>query len=158
MGFHRPFWGCSAFFGWWSFAAALAFSLLPPSEGRCYHRLGVIIALFLGSPFVDKICLNVDFICKYVDIFVTLQYKLNVISMCRLYLPTPVLDVPERIHGAGIKFRVSYSDGRVVDYPGRIEVISWTLEALVSRVSRDSSIDKVSVILSSGRLFCVCSK
>ena len=78
--------------------------------------------------------------------------------MCRLYLPTPVLDVPERIHGAGIKFRVSYSDGRVVDYPGRIEVISWTLEALVSRVSRDSSIDKVSVILSSGRLFCVCSK
>ena len=32
-------------------------------------------------PFVDKICLNVDFICIYADIFVTLQYKINVISM-----------------------------------------------------------------------------
>lgn len=78
--------------------------------------------------------------------------------MCRLYLPTPVLDIPERIHGAGVKFRVTYVDGRMVDYPGRIEVISRTLEALVSRVSCDSSIEKVSVILCSGRLFCVCSK
>lgn len=33
------------------------------------------------SLFVDKICLNVDFICIYADIFVTLQYKINVISM-----------------------------------------------------------------------------
>lgn len=45
-GFHRPSRGCSAFFGWWSFAAALAFSLLPPSEGGLYHRLAVFIALF----------------------------------------------------------------------------------------------------------------
>lgn len=76
-GFHRPFRGCLAFFGCWSFAAALAISLLPPSEGRLYHRPGAVIA----SPFVDKICLNVDFICIFADIFVTLQYKINVISM-----------------------------------------------------------------------------
>lgn len=33
------------------------------------------------SLFVDKICPNVDFICICADIFVTLQYKINVISM-----------------------------------------------------------------------------
>lgn len=71
LGFHRPFRGCWAFFGWCSFAAALAFSLLPPSGGGLDHRLAVIIAF----PFVDKICLNVDFICIFVDIFVTLQYN-----------------------------------------------------------------------------------
>lgn len=37
--------------------------------------------LFIVSIFVDKICPNVDFICIYADIFVTLQYKINVISM-----------------------------------------------------------------------------
>lgn len=36
-------------FSWWSsFAAALAFSLLPPSEGRLDRRLAVFIALFFG--------------------------------------------------------------------------------------------------------------
>lgn len=71
LGFHRPFLGFLAFFGCPSFAAAMAFSLLPPAGGRLYHRLGVIIAF----PFVDKICLYVDFICIFADIFVTLQYN-----------------------------------------------------------------------------------
>lgn len=70
-GFLRPFRGCWAFFGCPSFAAALAVSLLPPAGGGLYHRLAVIIAF----PFVDKICLNVDFICIFADIFVTLQYN-----------------------------------------------------------------------------------
>ena len=48
-GYRRPFRGCSAFFGWLSFAAARVFSLLPPLEGRLHHRLGVFIALFLGA-------------------------------------------------------------------------------------------------------------
>ena len=68
FGFRRPFRGCSAFFGWSSFAAALVVSLLPPAEGRLDRRLGVVIAF----SFVDKICLFVDFICIYADIFVTL--------------------------------------------------------------------------------------
>ena len=67
-GFRRPSRGCSAFFGWSSFAAALAFSLIPPSEGRLDRRLAVFIAFL----FVDKICPNVDFICIFADIFVTL--------------------------------------------------------------------------------------
>jgi hypothetical protein len=70
LGFHRPFRGCLAFFGWSSFAAAPAVSLFPLSEGRFYHRLAVVIAF----SFVDKICLNVDFICIFADIFVTLYY------------------------------------------------------------------------------------
>ncbi|MBQ5923695.1 MAG: hypothetical protein IIW91_10235, partial [Alistipes sp.] len=69
-GFHRHFRGCWAFFGSRSFAAASAISLLPPAGGRLDPRLGVIIAF----PFVDKICLNVDFICIFADIFVTLYY------------------------------------------------------------------------------------
>ena len=67
----RPFRGCLAFFGCPSFAAALAFSLLPPAGGGLVHRLAVIIAF----PFVDKICLYVDFICIFADIFVTLYYN-----------------------------------------------------------------------------------
>lgn len=48
-GYRRPFRGCSAFFGWLSFAAASAFPLFPPAEGRCYHRLGVFIAFLWRS-------------------------------------------------------------------------------------------------------------
>ena len=44
LGFLRPFQGCWAFFGWWSFAAALAFSLLPPAGGGLARRLAVFIA------------------------------------------------------------------------------------------------------------------
>lgn len=39
------------------------------------HRLDLL------SQFIDKIRPNVDFICIFADIFVTLQYKINVISM-----------------------------------------------------------------------------
>lgn len=78
--------------------------------------------------------------------------------MVSLYVPTPVLDIPERIHGGGAKFSVTYSDGRVVDYPGSIEVIGWLFDALVARLSRDASIDSVSVYLSSGRLLCRCGR
>lgn len=78
--------------------------------------------------------------------------------MIRLYIPTPVLDIPERIHGGGAKFCVTYCDGRVVDYPGRINVVSWLFDSLVARLSRDSSIESVSVYLSSGRLLCRCGR
>lgn len=78
--------------------------------------------------------------------------------MVRLYVPTPVLEIPERIHGDGAKFSVTYGDGRTVDYPGRIDVIGWLFDALVARLSRDASIDSVSVYLSSGRLFCRCGR
>lgn len=78
--------------------------------------------------------------------------------MVRLYVPTPVLDIPERIHGGGAKFSVTYSDGRTVDYPGSISVIGWLFDSLVARLSRDASIDSVSVYLSSGRLLCRCGR
>lgn len=78
--------------------------------------------------------------------------------MVRLYVPTPVLDIPERIHGDGAKFSVTYSDGRTIDYPGSISVIGWLFDALVARLSRDSSIDSVSVYLASGRLLCRCGR
>jgi hypothetical protein len=78
--------------------------------------------------------------------------------MVRLYVPTPVLDIPERIHGNGAKFTVTYCDGRVVDYPGRINVVSWLFDSLVARLSSDSSIESVSVHLSSGRLLCRCGR
>lgn len=78
--------------------------------------------------------------------------------MVRLYFPTPVLDIPERIHGDGAKFSVTYGDGRIVDYPGRIVAISWLYDALVARLSRDASIDSVSVYLESGRLLCRCGR
>lgn len=81
-----------------------------------------------------------------------------VIGMVRLYIPTPVLDIPERIHGSGAKFSVTYCDGRVVDYPGRINVVSWLFDTLVARLSCDSSIESVSVYLSSGRLLCRCGR
>ena len=48
--------------------------------------------LFMGSQFVDKICPNVDFICIFVDIFVTLQYKINVISMAKLSIFSQLVD------------------------------------------------------------------
>lgn len=48
LGFHRPFRGCWAFFGWLSFAAALVFSLLPPAGGGLAHRFAVVIAFFSG--------------------------------------------------------------------------------------------------------------
>lgn len=73
-GFRRPFRGYSAFFGWLSFAAASAFSLLPPAEGRCHHRPAVIIVHFVAIPNVDKIAPIVDFCCKFADFFVTLYY------------------------------------------------------------------------------------
>lgn len=78
--------------------------------------------------------------------------------MVRLYVPTPVLDIPERIHGNGAKFNVTYCDGRVIDYHGRINVVSWLFDALVARLSGDSSIESVSVYLSSGRLLCRCGR
>lgn len=78
--------------------------------------------------------------------------------MVRLYVPTPVLDIPERIHGDGAKFSVTYCDGRTVDYPGSISVIGWLFDALVARLSRDASIESVSVFLSSGRLLCRCGR
>lgn len=74
LGYRRPFRGRSAFFGWLSFAAASAFPLFPPAEGRLHHRLAAFIALFMAIQFVDKIRLNVDFICIFADIFVTLYY------------------------------------------------------------------------------------
>ena len=46
LGVRRPFRGCSAFFGWWSLAAASVISLLPLSEGRFHHRLAVVIVIF----------------------------------------------------------------------------------------------------------------
>lgn len=78
--------------------------------------------------------------------------------MVELIVPVPVCDIPERIHGDGAKFSVTYSDGRTVDYPGSISVIGWLFDALVARLSRDASIDSVSVFLSSGRLLCRCGR
>lgn len=78
--------------------------------------------------------------------------------MVRLYVPTPVLDIPERVHGKGAKFSVTYCDGRVVNYPGHIYVVSSLFDSLVARLSSDSSIESVSVYLSSGRLLCRCGR
>ena len=44
-----------------------------PGRGRgVFHRIFVGGASFGAFPFVDKICMNVDFICIYADKFVTL--------------------------------------------------------------------------------------
>lgn len=107
-------------------------------------------------PFVDKICPNVDFICIYADIFVTLQYKINVISMVELSVPVPICDIPERVHGVDATFQVLYADGRDCGYRGRIGSVSMLFDSLVARLSRDLSILYVGVYLPSGRCLCEC--
>lgn len=67
-GFHRPSRGCSAFFGCWSFAAALVFSLFPPAEGRLAHRLGVVIA-FLWCPSSSIKSAQTSILFAYLQIF-----------------------------------------------------------------------------------------
>ena len=106
FGFRRHFRGCLAFFGFRSFAAASAFSLLPPSEGRLDRRL----AVFIAFPFVDKICLYVDFICIYADIFVTLQYsyKVSIMFDQDLYQEDVLEAMDDLVEGlSGSLFRVS---------------------------------------------------
>lgn len=78
--------------------------------------------------------------------------------MVRLSVPTPICDVPERVHGRDCVFRVDYCEGRSVDYPGSIGSVSRLFDALVARLSTDFSISVVSVILDSGRLLCRCSR
>ena len=61
-------------------------------DGSAGSSLGGGHRLFIGSQFVDKICPNVDFICIYADIFVILQYKINVISMAKLSMFSLLVD------------------------------------------------------------------
>lgn len=64
----------------------------------------------MASPFVDKICLNVDFICIYADIFVTLQYsyKDSVMFNSDLYQDDFIDAMDRLVEGvSGSLFRVS---------------------------------------------------
>lgn len=78
--------------------------------------------------------------------------------MVNLHCPTPILEVPERIHGARLSFQDLYADGRDCGYSGVCRSISGLLDALVSRLSCDSSILYVGVSLPSGRLIIECSR
>lgn len=78
--------------------------------------------------------------------------------MVNFHFPTPILEVPERIHGSRLLFHVLYADGRDCGYSGVCRSISGLLDALESRLSRDGSILYVGVSLPSGRLLCECSR
>lgn len=74
----------------------------------------------------------------------------------RLYVPVAVCDLPERVHGVVCQFYVCYSSGREARYSGRIGAVSCLFDALVDRLSSDSSISDVRVYLPSGRFLCEC--
>ena len=76
--------------------------------------------------------------------------------MVRLYIPTPVLEIPERVHGQALRFVVTYVSGCSFDYPGRCGAVSRLFSALRDRLGRDRSIVDVCVYLPSGRLLCEC--
>lgn len=78
--------------------------------------------------------------------------------MVRLSVPTPVCMIPEPVNGCGCLFHVVYCDDRCVDYHGVIYSASRLFDSLVARLSSDSSISVVSVVLESGRLLCRCSR
>lgn len=74
----------------------------------------------------------------------------------RLYVPVAVCDLPERVHGVVCQFYVCYSSGREVLVSGRVRSVSCLFDALVDRLSSDSSISDVRVYLPSGRFLCEC--
>lgn len=69
-----------------------------------------------------------------------------------------LLDLPVRLSGAQVVFRVAYSCGIVRDFSGRLSSLVWLRRALRSRLSSDSSLLLVQVFLPSGVVVAECSR
>ncbi len=69
-----------------------------------------------------------------------------------------LLDRPVRLNGAQVVYRVSYSCGIVRDFPGRLSSLVSLRCALRSRLSSDSSLWCVQVLLPSGVPVAECSR
>lgn len=69
-----------------------------------------------------------------------------------------LLDLPVRLSGAEVVFRVGYSCGVCRDFPGRLSSLVWLRRALLSRLSSDSSLWLVQVLLPSGVPVAECSR
>ena len=69
-----------------------------------------------------------------------------------------LLDRPVRLHGAQVVYRVSYSCGIVRDFSGRLSSLVSLRRALCSRLSSDSSLCCVQVLLPSGVPVAECSR
>lgn len=78
--------------------------------------------------------------------------------MVSLYIPTPVLEIPERVHGQALRFVVTYCHGGSRVFSGRCGAVSRLFSALRGRLVRDRSILLVEVYLPSGRLLCSCQR
>ena len=83
---------------------------------------------------------------------------LKVSVMISYWFNEQVLSLPVRLAGSSVTFRVAYSCGVVRDFSGRVGSLSGLRRALVSRLSSDSSVWCVQVVLSSGLYLCECSR
>lgn len=69
-----------------------------------------------------------------------------------------LLEQAVTLSGAGVVFRVAYSCGIVRDFPGCLRSLWWLRRALRSRLSSDSSLWCVQVLLPSGVPVAECSR
>ena len=69
-----------------------------------------------------------------------------------------LLDRPVRLNGAQVVYRVAYSSGIVRDFSGCLSSLVWLRRALLSRLSSDSSLWCVQVLLPSGVPVAECSR
>lgn len=76
--------------------------------------------------------------------------------MVNFSVPTPICDLPFRVHGRIVDFYVYYADGSFKHVQDRVGSFYLLREALVNRLSRDLSINRVRVRLCEGVTLCEC--
>lgn len=76
--------------------------------------------------------------------------------MVNFIVPTPICDLPFRVHGRFVDFCVYYADGSFRRVQGSVGSFYLLREALINRLSRDISINRVRVRLCEGVTLCEC--
>lgn len=70
------------------------------------------------------------------------------------YIPTPFMEIPERLHNVKLRFYVCLRNGNDFERSGDFSSAWNCLSLLRSRLVSDASISNVMVYLPSGRLLC----
>lgn len=78
--------------------------------------------------------------------------------MIKYWFNEQVLTLPFRVHNLECRFVVAYSCGVCREFRGVVSSLSALRSALCSRLSSDSSLWCVQVVLPSGVFLCECSR
>ena len=76
--------------------------------------------------------------------------------MVNFSVPTPICDLPFRVHGRFVDFCVYYANGSFKRVQGSVGSFYLLRQALIDRLTRDLSINRVIVRLCEGVTLCEC--